>query len=73
MNTSKKSVRAKVAVAIAAGAMVLASIACNDNPCANGSACGITSPITSVEQTVIDAVNSTCPTRADGTCEVFGH
>lgn len=33
-------------------------IACDDNPCANGTACGLTSPVTSAEQAVINAVDS---------------
>lgn len=32
----------------------LMSMACDDNPCANGSACGLTSPHTAAEQSVID-------------------
>jgi hypothetical protein len=30
--------------------------ACDENPCANGSACGLTSPVTSSEQAVIDLI-----------------
>lgn len=36
------------------------SMACDDNPCVNGSACGLTSPVTQVEQTIINAVDQDC-------------
>ena len=48
----------KVRNLVIAGAIVIASLlsACKDNPCANGTACGLTSPVTSVEQAVMDAI-----------------
>jgi hypothetical protein len=41
---------------VIAGAIVIMSLlsACNDNPCANGTACGITAPVTNAEQAVMD-------------------
>ena len=41
---------------VIAGAIVIMSLlsACKDNPCAN--ACGLTSPVTSAEQAVIDFI-----------------
>lgn len=56
MNTNK-SINAKVAVVAAVVVMFLANLACDDGPtppCAN--ACGVTSPVTQVEQAVMDAV-----------------
>jgi hypothetical protein len=46
----------KVRNLVIAGAIVIMSLlsACKDNPCANGTACGITAPVTSAEQAVID-------------------
>ena len=46
----------KVRNLVIAGAIVIMSLlsACNDNPCAN--ACGLTSPVTSAEQAVIDFI-----------------
>ena len=35
-------------------------VACIDNPCANGSACNLTSPVTAVEQNIINAVDTDC-------------
>lgn len=50
MNTNK--VRSLV---IAAAIIIMSLLsACNDNPCTNGSACGITSPVTNAEQSVMD-------------------
>jgi predicted short-subunit dehydrogenase-like oxidoreductase (DUF2520 family) len=48
----------KVRNLVIAGAIVIASLlsACKDNPCANGSACGLTSPVTNAEQAVIDFI-----------------
>jgi hypothetical protein len=53
---TNKSLRAKLAVGLAIVVMVLANMACDENPCGNGSACGITAPVTSAEQAIIDAV-----------------
>ena len=51
-NPVRKSIIMLVSFAIAFAAMV--SMACDENPC--GNACGITSPVTSVEQVVIDTL-----------------
>ena len=56
MNTNK-SLRAKIAVGAAVVVMILANLACDENPCANGTACGITAPVTSAEQVILDAVD----------------
>ena len=54
-----KKIRNTVLVAVIAVMSLLS--ACNDNPCADGSACGITSPHGDVMENAINWVESTDP------------
>lgn len=58
MNTNNNPVRKSIILIIvffiAFSAMV--TMACDENPCADGTACGITAPVTNVEQSIIDTL-----------------
>ncbi len=60
MNTTK-AYKNVIQIILAIGLFITAmGTACEDNPCADGSACGLTSPVTEVERAIINAVDDDC-------------
>lgn len=68
---ANKSLRMQVLALAAVVTMLISSCNLKDNnPCANGSACGLTSPVTQIEQTIINAVDTNpCDNALSGGCK----
>lgn len=60
MTTQKAYTNVVKVVMVVIMFFALMSMACDDNPCANGSACGLTSPVTDAERMIQQAVDHDC-------------
>lgn len=65
-NPVRKSIILLISFAIAFASMV--TMACDENPCANGSACGIISPVTEIEQAIYNAVDENPCDNVSASC-----
>lgn len=71
MNTTFNPYRRMLFIIMVIALFVTAlGMACDktENPCANGSACGLTAPAGELQQAITDAVKNSCQKDANGNC-----